>query len=105
MSTEKKQSEETTDRVEEEKTTTEDFGSEHLNEAFRSFSKGLTSLGLFCTEQAIPVAEQAARDGMDNLDELLSKARQAMDEAFTKAHGEATGNDENDDNDSKSGEK
>ena len=29
----------------------------HLEEALNSFCDGLNSLGLFCTEQAIPTAE------------------------------------------------
>lgn len=102
MTEEKKGSANETEGTETEQN--EDFGSQHLNDALNSFRKGLASLGLFCTEQAFPAAEKAAKEGLKNVEEVLAKAREAMDEAFEKGKGEFSSTDENN-NDSTSGQK
>ena len=58
--------------------------------AIRSYyvRKGLHSLGLFCTEQVLPMAEKATREGLDTLQDLLKKANASMSEAFDKAREE-----------------
>jgi len=64
---------------------TKQFGSQHLDEALASFRNGLKSIGLFCSEEAIPVAEKGLKEGLDSLDGLLKKTREALDEAIEKA--------------------
>jgi len=77
-----------TDKKNTQDTQGKDDKSSHLEDALDGFRKGLHSLGLFCTEQVLPMAEKATREGLDTLQDLLKKANASMNEAFDKAREE-----------------